>query len=120
MVSKKESEELISWIESQPELDYLRKKANKSLCEYRPDETSPSQRIRINPRDELEQEEKNLFKSFIETIWVPSEKLRGTSYSSKELDRSLYSVSKVMSISTIWDFFSTLPNYSSLKVYVPS
>ncbi len=109
MVSKKESEELISWIESQPELDYLRKKANKSLCEYRQDQTSPSQRIRINPRDELEQEDENLFKSFIETIWVPSGKFRGTSYSSKELDRSLSSVSKVMSISTIWDFFSTLP-----------
>ena len=39
---KKEGDEIISWIESQPELDYIRVAANKTLCDYRKDQTELS------------------------------------------------------------------------------
>ena len=33
-MSKKDGDEIIAWIESQPELDYIRAQANKTLCDY--------------------------------------------------------------------------------------
>ena len=50
---KKEGEEIISWIESQPELDYIRVEANKTLCDYRKDKTELSERIIVNKREDL-------------------------------------------------------------------
>ena len=109
MVTQPEADELISWIESQPELDYLRKQANKSLCEYFPENKTPQERIKINPRDEIEVGKEGFLRKFVNSVWVPAQNLRGKTYSSKELDGSLTSVSKVLSISTLWDFFCTLP-----------
>ena len=102
-------EEIIQWIESQPELDYLRITANKTLCEYRIDEAELSDRIIVNTRQDLALGRETFLQKIINTFWVPGEKLRGKQLASKELDNSLSTTSKLMSVSTIWDFVCTLP-----------
>ena len=100
--------ELLNWIETQPELDYIRKQANATKVDYRLDETEINRRIRPNPRTELP-ETKNLIVKIKEAFWVPGSNLRGTSYASKEHDKYLDQTAKVMSLSTIWDFVCTYP-----------
>ena len=100
--------ELLNWIETQPELDYIRKQANATKVDYRLDETEINRRIRPNPRTELP-ETKNLIVLIKDAFWVPGSKLRGTSYASKEHDKYLDQTAKVMSLSTIWDFVCTYP-----------
>ena len=46
-------EELLNWIETQPELDYLRRQANKTKCDYRLNEKTKDRRIRPIPRTNL-------------------------------------------------------------------
>ena len=100
--------ELLNWIETQPELDYIRKQANATKVDYRLDETEINRRIRPNPRTELP-ESKNLIVKIKDAFWVPGSNLRGTSYASKEHDKYLDQTAKVMSLSTIWDFVCTYP-----------
>ena len=100
--------ELLNWIETQPELDYIRKQANATKVDYRLDETEINRRIRPNPRTELP-ETKNLIVKIKDAFWVPGSNLRGTSYASKEHDKYLDQTAKVMSLSTIWDFVCTYP-----------
>jgi len=109
---KKEGDEIISWIESQPELDYIRVAANKTLCDYRKDQTELSERIIVNSREDLSLGKESTLKKILNVVWVPGSKLRGTQIASKELDNSLSTSSKVMSISTIWDFVCTLPIFT--------
>ena len=108
-MSNKEGEEIIQWIESQPELDYLRITANKTLCEYKIDEVELTERIKVNSRQDLAISRETFIQKIINTVWVPGEKLRGKQVASKELDNSLSTTSKLMSVSTIWDFVCTLP-----------
>ena len=108
-MSNNEGEEIIQWIESQPELDYLRITANKTLCEYKIDEVELTERIKVNSRQDLALGRETFIQKIINTVWVPGEKLRGKQVASKELDNSLSTTSKLMSVSTIWDFVCTLP-----------
>ena len=103
------SDELVEWIESQPELDYLRVTANKTLCSYFEGEKTPRERIIVNSRQDLSLGDNSTFNNFKETFWVPGSKLRGNQFSTKELDNSLTTTAKVMSVSTLWDFFCTFP-----------
>ena len=100
--------ELLNWIENQPELDYIRKQANATKVEYRLDETTPENRIRINPRTEIPNN-KSFIKKIVDEFWVPGTKLRGSSYASREHDKYLEQTAKFMSVSTIWDFVCTYP-----------
>ena len=109
---KNEGDEIISWIESQPELDYIRVAANKTLCDYRKNQTELSERIIVNSREDLSLGKESTLKKILNVVWVPGSKLRGTQIASKELDNSLSTSSKVMSISTIWDFVCTLPIFT--------
>ncbi len=109
---KKEGEEIISWIESQPELDYIRVAANKTLCDYRKDKTELSERIIVNRREDLPLIKESILNKILNVVWVPGSKLRGTQIASKELDNSLSTSAKVMSVSTIWDFACTLPIFT--------
>ena len=102
------SKELIHWIESQADLKFLRKQAESSLCEYKPEETSLEERIRVMPRNRLGSDT-GVLRSIASNFWVSGRSLRGKFYSSPDLDSSLSSVGKVTSISTLWDFLTTLP-----------
>ena len=109
---KKEGDEIISWIESQPELDYIRVAANKTLCDYRKDQTELSERIIVNSREDSSLGKESTIKKILNIIWVPGNKLRGNQVASKELDNSLTTSAKVMSVSTVWDFACTLPIFT--------
>ena len=109
---KKEGEELIKWIERRPELDYIRTAANKTLCDYRLDEKELSERIVVNNTTDKPFGKESFFQKFLNVIWVPGRKLRGNQVASEELDSSLTTTSKVMSVSTIWDFVCTWPIFT--------
>jgi hypothetical protein len=111
-MTKSDNEEIIKWIESQPELDYLRISANKTLCEYRLDEVELTDRIIVNTREDLALGRETFIQKIKNVFWVPGKNLRGNQVASKELDNSLNTTSKVMSVSTIWDFVCTWPIFS--------
>ena len=108
-MSNNEGEEIIQWIESQPELDYLRITANKTLCEYKLDEVELADRVIVNTRQDLALGRETFLQKIINNVWVSGDKLRGKQVASKELDNSLSTTSKLMSVSTIWDFNCILP-----------
>ena len=108
-MGKKEGDDLVKWIEAQPELDYIRVAADKTLCDYRLDETDISERLVVNSRGNISLKKENFFQKILSTFWVPGTNLRGSQVASKELDGSLGTTSKIMSVSTIWDFVCTLP-----------
>ena len=63
-----DKEEIIQWIESQPELDYLRITANKTLCEYRLDEVELTDRITVNTREDLALGRETFLQKIINTV----------------------------------------------------
>ena len=83
-MGKKEGDEIISWIESQPELDYIRVAANKTLCDYRLDETDLNERIIVNSREDLSLGKESFFQKIINVFWVPGKNFRGNQLASKE------------------------------------
>ena len=44
-----------------------------------------------------------------EIVWVPVRNMRGKSYATASIDGTVNATAKMMSISTLWDFFCTLP-----------
>lgn len=106
---KVDIEALFNWIEQQPELYGIRDKADRTLCQYRPGEETPEGRIILNIVPDEGKPKAGLFHQLKEIVWVPLESIRGRAYASPQLDSSLNSVVKLMCISTIWDFFTTIP-----------
>ena len=103
---------LVNWIESRPELQDLRKQADDTVVIYRPKEAKVQDRFYL-ARDKLILESKNgLLGKFLNTIWVPARNLRGTAYSTSSIDSTLGTTSKMLSISTLWDFVCTLPLFT--------
>ena len=104
-----EVEAIFNWVEQQPELSELRSKANNTLCEYRPGEQTPELRIVSNDERQDLKSKRGLIKTISEIVWVPGQSMRGKAFSTPELDNSLNSVAKLMCISTLWDFLTTIP-----------
>ena len=110
-------EDLFDWLEQQPELAHLRKQAAATPCEYCPTEITTDLRLTTNANIELTNEE-GIIAKLRDIIWVPGRNMRGNAFSTPELDRSLSSVAKLMSISTLWDFVTTIPLFSfSLSIF---
>ena len=108
-----DAEELFNWLEQQPELADLRHQAASVMCEYRPAERNKSDRLNLLNRDiELSQNKSGPLKKLQQLIWVPGREMRGKAYSTPEMDDSLNSVAKLMSISTLWDFVCTIPLFN--------
>lgn len=111
-------EDLFDWLEQQPELAQLRKQAAATPCEYCPTEITTDLRLKTKANTELANEE-GIIGKFRDIIWVPGRNMRGNAFSTPELDRSLSSVAKLMSISTLWDFVTTIPLFSfSLSIFL--
>ena len=111
-------EELFDWLEQQPELAHLREQAASTRCEYRPAEVIPDTRITTYPNLELPASRKGIPGRLWEIVWVPGRNMRGKAFSTPELDASLNSVAKLMCISTLWDFVTTIPLFSiSLSLF---
>ena len=110
-------EDLFDWLEQQPELAHLRKQAAATPCEYCPTEITTNLRLKTKANTELTNEE-GIIGKLRDIIWVPGRNMRGNAFSTPELDRSLSSVAKLMSISTLWDFVTTIPLFSfSLSLF---
>ena len=110
-------EDLFDWLEQQPELAHLRKQAAATPCEYCPTEITTNLRLKTKANTELTNEE-GIIAKLRDIIWVPGRNMRGNAFSTPELDRSLSSVAKLMSISTLWDFVTTIPLFSfSLSLF---
>ncbi|WP_341883888.1 hypothetical protein [Synechococcus sp. UW140] len=110
-------EDLFDWLEQQPELAQLRKQAAATPCEYCPTEITTDLRLKTKANTELANDE-GIIGKFRDIIWVPGRNMRGNAFSTPELDRSLSSVAKLMSISTLWDFVTTIPLFSfSLSLF---
>jgi len=104
-----DTEELLKWIERQPELAEIRQQAELAKAKYIPMESEQALRIVVDTNRNLSSSHSSFFGSFCEIIWVPHHKLRGKAYSTEQLDQSLSSAAKLMSLTTLWDFFTTLP-----------
>ena len=108
MTEKFNKEELLNWIQTQPELNFIRAQANKTFVSYDTGEEDVSRRISVIGKNELVIK-KGFFQKLWELIWVPGRQLRGTSYSDENLDKKLSATSSLMSFSTIWDMVCTFP-----------
>ena len=102
-------QDLIDFVESRPELRHIRDEVDRALVDYRPGDETPERRLRICKDRILRTHQKGLAKQFRDLIWVPARNMRGRSYTTPSLDGSINATSKMMSISTLWDFFCTLP-----------
>ena len=105
-------EELFDWLEQQPELAHLREQAASTPCEYHPTEATPQLRLTTNAIREIPTRDGGPIGKLWEIVWVPGRNMRGKAFSTPELDASLSSVAKLMSISTLWDFVTTIPLFS--------
>jgi len=108
MTEKFNKKELLNWIETQPELNFIREKANKTFVSYDTNEKEVNRRISVIGKNELDIK-KGIFQRLWELVWVPGRQLRGTSYSDENLDKKLSATSALMSFSTIWDMVCTFP-----------
>ncbi len=108
-VGKIDIEALFNWLEQQPELEHLRAKADNALCEYKPGARTPELRITVNDKREIGGKKKSWLRTLKGIVWVPGQSMRGKAFATPELDASLNSVAKLMCISTLWDFFTTIP-----------
>jgi len=106
--AQEELPRLLDWLESRPELAEIRKAANSAICNYKTDEQSSRDRIILCSSD-IKIPAKSKFDKLVEIVWVPGRNMRGKAYASQSSDGSLNSVAKLMSLSTLWDFFTTIP-----------
>ena len=108
MADKFDKKELLNWIETQPELKFIRDKANRTFVSYDTSEKDINKRITVIGDMDLGIK-KGLLQKLWELVWVPGRQLRGTSYSDENLDKRLSATSALMSFSTIWDMVCTFP-----------
>ena len=108
MADKFDKKELLNWIETQPELKFIREQANRTFVSYDTSEKDVNKRISVIGKNELDTK-KGLMQKLWELVWVPGKQLRGTSYSDENLDKRLAATSALMSFSTIWDMVCTFP-----------
>lgn len=101
-------DQLLNWIKSQPELTFLRKKANETRIIYDKKTDEITNRVKVYKEPTYKPNENKLGKLF-ELIWVPGRKLRGKAYGDTNFDMQLTQTSSLMSLSTVWDFICTYP-----------
>lgn len=102
-------DDLIDWIKRRPELRHLRDEADQAKVDYRPGEMSPRRRIIIAEDRVLRSAKRGFIGQLQDIIWVPVRNMRGRSYATPTSDATVNATAKLMSISTLWDFFCTLP-----------
>ncbi len=107
-MSPSKKDKLFNWIISQPDLTFIRKKANETPIAYNPEETDPSQRIKIL-KEPVYFKKKSIFQKLGDFVWVKGKQLRGNAYADEDLDNNLNQTATFLSLSTIWDFICTYP-----------
>ena len=100
---------VIDWIKRRPELRHLREEADQAKVDYRPGEPSPRKRIGVSVDRTLARQQPGTLGNLRNIFWVPVRNMRGKSYATSSMDGTVNATAKLMSISTLWDFFCTLP-----------
>lgn len=98
---------LIKWIDTSPDLRYIREAADKIQARYDSDAKeisfqTPNRRIVSGAREGLAVRLREFF-------WPSGESLRGKTCASQEFDQSCRNTAGIMALSTVWDAVSTYP-----------
>ena len=70
MAEKFDKKELLNWIETQPELKFIREQANRTFVSYDISEKDVNKRISVIGKNELNIQ-KGIFQKLWELVWVP-------------------------------------------------
>jgi hypothetical protein len=98
---------LVKWIDTSPDLKYIREAADKIQARYDNESKeisfqTPDRRIVSNRRD-------NFRHRLREILWPSGVSIRGKTSASQEFDQSCSTTANLMSGSTAWDAVSTFP-----------
>ena len=99
--------QLVSWIDSRPDLYYIREAADRIQARY--DSDSGEITFQSPSRQTVRKREENWRHKFKEFIFPGGRSIRGKSYASQEFDQTCRNTAGVMAISTLWDAVSTYP-----------
>ena len=99
--------QLTTWIEAQPDLEYLVKAANESPALFE----SSSNTLSVAPLEEdvVSKRYFGLRSKLKEFFWPSARSMRGQSYGTESFDETCSKAANTMSGSTLWDGISTVP-----------
>jgi hypothetical protein len=99
--------DLVRWIETQPDLAYLRDIAGNTPAQH--DKTTDSFAVQAADPTLIKARFSGPLLSLRDVVWPSARSMRGLTYSSPRLESSCNTTAKVMAASTIWDGISTVP-----------
>lgn len=99
--------DLVRWIETQPNLAYLRDIAGNTPAQH--DKTTGSFAVQAADPTLIKARFSGPLLSLRDVVWPSARSMRGLTYSSPRLENSCNTTAKVMAASTIWDGISTVP-----------
>lgn len=99
--------QLVNWIDSRPDLYYIREAADRIQARY--DSDSKEITFQSPSRRTVRSREENWRYKFKDFVFPGGRSIRGNSYASQEFDQTCTNTAGVMSLSTLWDAVSTYP-----------
>ena len=99
--------QLTTWIEAQPDLEYLVRAANDSPAMYE----ASSNTLSVAPLEEdiVSKKYFGIRSKLREFFWPSARSMRGQSYGTESFDETCSKAANTMSGSTLWDGISTVP-----------
>jgi len=98
---------LVKWIDTSPDLQYIREAADKLQARY--DSEAKEISFKTPDRNLISKRRNNLKNKLREILWPSGSSLRGITSSSQEFDQSCSTTANLMAGSTAWDAISTFP-----------
>jgi len=99
--------QLIRWIDTSPDLGYLRDAADRLQGRY--DSTTGQLTFQTPSVDTVVSRDKGFIKTIRYFFWPRANSIRGKSCASQEFDQSCGNTVNLMAVSTLWDAFTTYP-----------
>jgi len=98
---------LVKWIDTSPDLQYIREAADKLQARY--DSEGKEISFQTPDRKIISKRRDNLRHKLREILWPSGASLRGNTSASQEFDQSCSTTANLMAASTLWDAISTYP-----------
>jgi hypothetical protein len=98
---------LVKWIDTSPDLQYIREAADKLQARY--DSEAKEISFQTPDRKIISKRRDNLKHKLREIFWPSGASLRGNTSASQEFDQSCSTTANLMAVSTLWDAISTYP-----------
>lgn len=98
---------LVKWIDTSPDLQYIREAADKLQARY--DSEAKEISFQTPDRKIISRRRNNLRHKLREILWPSGGSLRGNTSASQEFDQSCTTTANLMAGSTLWDAISTYP-----------